>query len=83
MAGQHVLAIQDKYGIVPMGSSLRPAPIPATGKMINLMSGCKGKATSSGWGDAAVAVPYAMYRVTGNTVILERQYDCMKNGATM
>ena len=32
--------------------------------MINLMSGCKGKATSSGWGDAAVAVPYAMYRVT-------------------
>lgn len=68
---------QDKYGIVPMVVPC-DGSYPATGKMINLMSGCKGKATSSGWGDAAVAVPYAMYRVTGNTVILERQYDCMK-----
>ena len=68
---------QDKYGIVPMVVPC-DGSYPATGKMINLMSGCKGKATSSGWGDAAVAVPYAMYRVTANTVILERQYDCMK-----
>ena len=31
----------------------------------------------AGWSDAAVLVPYAMYLATGNTRILERQYDSM------
>ena len=42
------------------------------------MYGEKGQATSSGWGDAAVIVPYSMYEATGNTAVLEQQYDCMK-----
>ena len=29
----------------------------------------------AGWSDAAVLVPYAMYRATGNTLILERQWE--------
>lgn len=32
----------------------------------------------AGWGDAAVMVPYQMYRVTGNTRILEVHYDTMR-----
>jgi len=38
----------------------------------------KGRPSSAGWGDAAVIVPYAMYRATGNTIILKQQYDSMK-----
>lgn len=33
---------------------------------------------SSGWGDAAVIVPWTMYWRTGDRSILERQYDSMK-----
>lgn len=32
----------------------------------------------AGWSDAAVIVPYTMYRVTGNKVILRELYDTMK-----
>ena len=39
---------------------------------------CGGPVCSAGWGDAAVTVPMAMYEVTGNTCILEKQYDSMK-----
>jgi alpha-L-rhamnosidase len=38
----------------------------------------KGEFTSAGWGDAAVLVPFYMYQVTGNTHILQQQYDSMK-----
>lgn len=41
-------------------------------------TGCGGPVCSAGWGDAAVTVPMAMYEVTGNTCILEKQYDSMK-----
>lgn len=41
-------------------------------------TGCGGPVCSAGWGDAAVTVPMAMYEVTGNTRILEKQYDSMK-----
>ncbi|WP_455501344.1 family 78 glycoside hydrolase catalytic domain [Gemmiger sp.] len=41
-------------------------------------TGCGGPVCSAGWGDAAVTVPMAMYEVTGNTRILETQYDSMK-----
>jgi alpha-L-rhamnosidase len=33
---------------------------------------------SSGWGDAAVVVPWAMYEATGNISILSKQYSSMK-----
>ncbi len=68
---------QDRYGIVPMVVPENGA-YPMTGKLMNLMAGAKGKATSSGWGDAAVIVPYSMYEVTGNTEVLKRQYYCMR-----
>lgn len=42
----------------------------------------KGLSASSGWGDAAVIVPYSMYKATGNTAILEQQYDSMKKWCT-
>ena len=32
----------------------------------------------AGWGDAAVIVPWEMYRMTGNKLILDQQYDSMK-----
>lgn len=68
---------QDEYGIIPMVVP-NDGNYPKTGKLMNLMYGVKGNATSSGWGDAAVIVPYSMYQVTGNTVILVKQYECMK-----
>lgn len=68
---------QDQYGIVPMVVP-QVGTYPMMGKFIHLTSGCKGSGTSSGWGDAAVAVPYSMYQVTGNTAILRQQYTCMK-----
>ena len=68
---------QDKYGAIPMVVP-NSGKYPVTGKMMNLMYGEKGQATSSGWGDAAVAVPYSMYQITGNTEILRKQYECMQ-----
>lgn len=38
----------------------------------------KGLASSAGWGDAAVLVPYNMYLITGNIQILKQQYSSMK-----
>ena len=38
----------------------------------------KGMPSSAGWGDAAVIVPYSMYKMTGNTDILRQQYSSMK-----
>ena len=68
---------QDRYGIIPMVVPENGA-YPKTGKFMNLMAGAKGKATSSGWGDAAVIVPYSMYEVSGNTEVLKKQYYCMR-----
>lgn len=69
---------QDRFGIVPMVVPL-DGTYPAMGKIISLTSGGgKGLATSSGWGDAAVAVPWALYQATGNTQVLRSQYACMK-----
>lgn len=68
---------QDQYGIIPMVIPL-VGSYPATGKMMNMMYGAKGSGTSSGWGDAAVVVPYSMYQVTGNVEILKQHYHCMR-----
>lgn len=68
---------QDSYGIIPMVVP-EDGNYPSTGKIINLTSGMKGKATSSGWGDAAVFVPLSMYEITGNTEVLKKQYFCMR-----
>lgn len=68
---------QEENGVVPMVVPYDGA-YPATGKLMNLMYHEKGAATSSGWGDAAVIVPYRMYEVTGNTAVLRQQFECMK-----
>ncbi len=68
---------QEENGVVPMVVP-NDGTYPMTGKMMNLMYHEKGIATSSGWGDAAVIVPYRMYEATGDTAVLRRQFDCMK-----
>lgn len=73
----NVSADQDSYGIIPMVVP-QVGNYPATGKLMQMMYGAKGSGTSSGWGDAAVVVPYSMYQVTGNTDVLRQQYYCMR-----
>lgn len=68
---------QEENGVVPMVVP-NDGPYPMTGKMMNLMYHEKGQATSSGWGDAAVIVPYRMYEVTGDTAVLRQQFSSMK-----
>ena len=68
---------QDAYGIIPMVVPPDGA-YPKMGKIINLTCGLKGLATSSGWGNAAVIVPYSMYQVTGDLEILRQQYFYMR-----
>lgn len=74
---ENMEADQDEFGIVPMVVP-ENGNYPKMGKLMTMMSGGKGKGTSSGWGDSAVIVPYAMYEVTGNTQVLIQQYNCMK-----
>lgn len=38
----------------------------------------QGSHSSSAWADAAVIIPWTMYQMYGDTVILERQYESMK-----
>lgn len=68
---------QENNGVVPMVVP-NDGSYPMIGKMINLSQGEKGQATSSGWGDAAVIVPWSMYEITGNKEILEQQFECMR-----
>lgn len=68
---------QESNGVIPLVVP-NDGAYPMTAKMMNLMCHEKGQATSSGWGDAAVIVPYRMYEVTGDTAILRQQYECMK-----
>lgn len=68
---------QDCYGIIPMVVPL-VGSYPAMGRRMHMMYGVEGNGTSSGWGDAAVAVPYAMYRIMGDIEILRQQYGCMR-----
>ncbi len=68
---------QGDDGVIPMVVPCN-GNYPMMARFINLSVGEKGKATSSGWGDAAVTVPWSMYEVTGNIRILEQQYETMK-----
>ena len=60
-----------------------PITVPETAPYINLMKknaadfGTEYPVGVAGWGDAAVIVPYEMYVVTGNRLILQRQYGSM------
>jgi Alpha-L-rhamnosidase N-terminal domain./Bacterial alpha-L-rhamnosidase. len=51
---------------------------PKVSRLLGLMFGNRGTVGSAGWGDAAVLVPYQMYKVTGNDAILRRQYESMR-----
>lgn len=49
-----------------------------SGLTMGEQTGCGGPVCSAGWGDAAIAVPWAMYEITGNIRILQTQYHSMK-----
>ncbi len=72
-----VAADQQGNGVVPM-----VVPFNETyrnmSEMMGQMSNSKGPITSAGWGDAAVKVPWSMYKVTGNREVLKEQYGTMK-----
>lgn len=68
---------QDENGQVPIVVPY-DGPYPGLGQYLGGMFGNKGKLTSAGWSDSAVLVPYQMYQITGNTLILRKQYDSMK-----
>ena len=70
---------QDAYGAVPFVVPYA-GHYPGLAKTFGKLFGNKGEAltASSGWGDAAVIVPYTIYQITGNIKVLERQYDSMK-----
>ncbi len=73
---KNLTAAQGKNGAVPI-------TVPETAPYKNLTIanakefGDEAPVGVAGWGDAAVLVPWAMYRVTGNRRILEEQYDTM------
>ncbi len=68
---------QQSDGMVPM-----VVPFNDTYKNMAIMMGqmtkMDGLATSAGWGDVAVKVPWTMYEVTGNRHILKSHYTTMK-----
>lgn len=69
---------QQKDGQIP---SVVPNPdfFKMVAKMTNMMlGGSFSEIASSGWGDAAVVVPYMLYQATGNAEILKEQYGSMK-----
>ena len=75
---QNLVCEQRKNGAVPI-----VIPYVKTyeriSRMLALMRRDFNMVASAGWGDAAVIVPYSMYQVTGNSVILQEQYESMKN----
>ncbi|NOY38554.1 MAG: family 78 glycoside hydrolase catalytic domain [Chlorobi bacterium] len=46
--------------------------------VLSIKNGHKGSSASAGWADAAVIVPWTVYKAYGDKRILEQQYDCMK-----
>lgn len=68
---------QEEDGQVPIVVPY-DGPYPNLGLHLGKLFGNTGKLTAAGWSDAAVLVPYQMYQITGNTLILKTQYDSMK-----
>jgi alpha-L-rhamnosidase len=68
---------------LPDGQVPNVVPLPnfyrKVSKLTNILLGGSFKhIASSGWGDAAVIVPWEMYQATGNSAVLEKQYRSMK-----
>lgn len=61
-----------------------PFVVPLAGAYIGMYKGyeqqfgTENAVSPAGWGDAAVLVPYYMYQITGNTIIIKEQYESMK-----
>ena len=72
-----VKADQQENGAIPM-----VVPFNETyrlmSQMMAQMTQTQGHVAPAGWGDAAVKVPWTMYRVTGNKEILKFGYDTMR-----
>lgn len=75
---QNLVVEQRESGSVPVVVPNSGAYAKIIEKQYDDQYDLKGEFTSSGWGDAAVLVPFYMYQVTGNTHILRQQYDSMK-----
>lgn len=72
------LAIEQKdNGSVPFVVPLAGAYL-GQYQMYEQMYQMPGELATAGWSDAAVLIPWTMYRLTGNTVILRQQYESMK-----
>ncbi len=72
-----VKADQQENGAIPM-----VVPFNETyrlmSQMMAQMTQTQGHVAPAGWGDAAVKIPWTMYRVTGNQKILRSNYDMMR-----
>lgn len=73
---QSVSADQAKNGSVPMVVPYNQQ-YRGTSLIMGITSGTFGDFGVSGWGDAAVIVPWTMYEVTGNLEVLRSQYSSM------
>ena len=72
------LAIEQKdNGSVPFVVPLAGAYI-GQYQMYEQMYQMPGALGTAGWSDAAVLIPWYMYQLTGNVVIVRQQYDSMK-----
>lgn len=74
---KNTAADQQEDGMIPMVVPFNET-YRSMAQMMGQITGMKGLATSAGWGDASVKVPWAMYRITGNREILREQYEIMK-----
>lgn len=75
---ESVSADQQVDGMIPMVVPFNDT-YQSMAVMMGQMTQMNGLATSAGWGDVSVKVPWTMYDVTGNRSILEKQYHTMNN----
>ncbi|MEU2042322.1 alpha-L-rhamnosidase [Nocardia niwae] len=72
----NLAAEQARHGTVPMTVPFTP-PYERLTLTMSAQHGTHGVAGIAGWSDAAVLVPWEMYRATGNTVVLRESWASM------
>lgn len=72
-----VRADQGENGAVPIVVPY-DGGYPSSDLLFGAMYNNPGVIGSSGWGDACLSVPYAVYRMTGNTAMIEENLGCME-----
>ncbi len=74
---ENVSCDQQEDGMIPMVVPFNDT-YRAMSTMMGQMVQMTGMATSAGWGDVSVKVPWMMYQITDNKEILAEQYSTMK-----